>query len=225
MTIVDNITAVREKIAQSAERSGRLASEISLIGVTKTRSPAEILEAAPFLDAIGENRVQEAVRKKPDCPGTPEWRLIGHLQSNKARKALEIFDSIDSINSLRLAATLERIAAEQERVIPVLIGVNTAEDSKTGIPPEDFEELLESVLDCPHLSLQGLMTIAPFTQDESEVRRAFAFLRALTERARASSGLPLPELSMGMSGDFEWAILEGSTMVRLGSVIFGERIG
>ena len=153
-----------------------------------------------------------------------EWRLIGHLQKNKARRAVELFDSVDSVDSLPLAATLDRIAMEQDRSLPVLIEVNTAaEASKTGIAPDAFSELLDQVLNSSRLVLQGLMTIGPLTDDEAQVRRAFASLRELWLRARASSGRDLPILSMGMSGDFEWGILEGSTMVRVGTAIFGSR--
>lgn len=226
MALKDNISAIRERIERAAGQAGRKGSEVRLVGVTKTRTVEEMCEAAPLLDAIGENRVQEALLKKRewgDRPG-PEWRLIGHLQKNKARKALELFDTVDSVDSLALASTLDRIALELDRFLPILIEVNTAgEESKTGIRPDDFPALLEHVLNSSRLVLQGLMTIGPLTADEVRVRRAFASLRELWVQAQTSSGRELPILSMGMSGDFEWGVLEGSTMVRLGSAIFGPR--
>ncbi len=226
MTVEENVASVRERIARCADRAGRKASEIRLVGVTKTRSVEEMRAAAPLIDAIGENRVQEALAKRALwAPGSgPEWRLIGHLQKNKARKAVEIFDSVDSVDSVALASTLDRIALELGRSLPVLIEVNTAEEaSKTGIAPGAFPELLDHVLLCPRLVLRGVMTIGPLTEDEVRVRRAFASLRELLDRARARSGQDLPVLSMGMSGDFEWGILEGSTMVRIGTALFGPR--
>ena len=226
MTIEDNVSAVRERIVRCAERAGRRASEIRLGGVTKMRTVEEMRRAAPLIDAIGENRVQEALSKRQEWGegDGPEWRLIGHLQKNKARRAVEVFDSVDSVDSMGIASTLDRIAMELDRSLPVLIEVNTAgEASKTGIEPGDFPELLDHVLNSQHLTLQGLMTIGPLTDDEAQVRRAFASLRELWGRARSSSGRELPILSMGMSGDFEWGILEGSTMVRIGTALFGPR--
>lgn len=226
MTIEDNVSAVRERIVRCAERAGRRASEIRLVGVTKMRTVEEMRRAAPLIDAIGENRVQEALSKRQEWGegDGPEWRLIGHLQKNKARRAVEVFDSVDSVDSMGIASTLDRIAMELDRSLPVLIEVNTAgEASKTGIEPGNFPELLDHVLNSQHLTLQGLMTIGPLTDDEAQVRRAFASLRELWGRARSSSGRELPILSMGMSGDFEWGILEGSTMVRIGTALFGPR--
>jgi pyridoxal phosphate enzyme (YggS family) len=231
-TIKDRIAAVRERIAQSAARAGRDPSEIKLTAVTKTRSVEEMLEAAPWVDALGENRVQEAASKKRDWPSGSEavWRMIGHLQSNKVRKALELFDAVDSVDSAELARALGRAAEGAGRIlsipvpVPVLIEVNmSGEAGKTGVDPRKFLELADSVLECPHLSLEGLMTIGPLTDDEARVRNAFAGLREMASQARLRSSLPLPVLSMGMSGDFEWAVLEGSTMVRIGTALFGAR--
>ncbi|MDR1648794.1 MAG: YggS family pyridoxal phosphate-dependent enzyme [Synergistaceae bacterium] len=220
-TIKDRIALLREKIALSAARAGREPSEIKLLAVTKTRSAEEMLEAAPWVDALGENRVQEAALKKRAWPAGVEWRMIGHLQSNKVRKALELFDTVDSVDSVSLAQALDRAAT---RSLQVLLEVNTSgEDSKTGVAPRQFSELVDGVLECPCLRLEGLMTIGPLTDDEARVRDAFAGLREMASQARLRSGLPLPVLSMGMSGDFEWAILEGSTMVRIGTALFGVR--
>ena len=226
MSVKDRIDEIRGRIADAARRSGRDASDVILVGVTKTRTVREMEEAAPFIDAIGENRVQEAQEKKSawKLGNVPEWRLIGHLQSNKARRAVELFDTVDSVDSVQIAERLDRHAAEFGRVLPVLIEVNTAlEASKTGITPECFPELLDCVLNLQNLKLDGLMTIGPITDDETTARKAFANLRELSENAVRRSGLSLPVLSMGMSGDFEWAILEGSTMVRIGTLLFGPR--
>ena len=226
VTIKDRIEAMRERIAESASRAARYASEIKLIAVTKTRTVKEMLEAEPFVDGLGENRVQEAASKKQDWPVSKEldWRMIGHLQSNKARKAVALFDSLDSLDSETIVRAVERVVAEENRVIPILLEVNTSgEASKTGVTPADFLALLDVVMECRHLRLDGFMTMAPFVSDEAAVRRAFAMLRTLAEDARRRSGLPLPILSMGMSDDFESAIAEGSTMIRIGTFLFGPR--
>jgi pyridoxal phosphate enzyme (YggS family) len=228
-TIRDRIEAVREKIAESASRAGRDAADIKLLAVTKTRTVNEMLEALPFVDGVGENRVQEAASKKLLWPVSgnekTEWRLIGHLQSNKIRKALTLFDSLDSIDSVATAEAIDRIASEENLTVPVLIEVNTSgETSKTGAAPEDFPQLLDRVMECPRLKLEGLMTIGPLTDDEAEVRSAFAMLRRMADEAKRRSGLPMAVLSMGMSDDFEAAVMEGSTMVRIGTSLFGLRV-
>ena len=226
VTIKDRIGTIRERMTESASRVGRNVSEIKLLAVTKTRTVEEMLEAAPFVDGFGENRVQEAAPKKQTLPTSLEieWRMIGHLQSNKARKAVALFDSLDSIDSENIACALGRVAAEENIIIPVLLEVNTSDEAgKTGAALDNFPALLDCVLECRHLRLDGLMTMGPFTCDEAPVRRAFAMLRELAEDARFRSGLPLPILSMGMSNDFEPAIAEGSTMVRIGTSLFGPR--
>ena len=229
MTFEERAGEIRERMARAAAKAGRDPASVLLVAVTKTRTVQEMLAVVPFAGAIGENRVQEAEEKKKAWPSDGEasalpWRLIGHLQGNKARKALELFDTVDSLDSIALAERLDRVAGERERTLPVLIEVNMAQEvSKTGIAPEDFGSLLDRVQNLPNLRLEGLMTIGPLTEDEASVRRAFAGLRDLAEEARKQSGLPLPVLSMGMSGDFEWAIQEGSTMVRIGSALFGPR--
>jgi pyridoxal phosphate enzyme (YggS family) len=230
-TIENRIAAVRERIAESARCAGRKVSEVKLMAVTKTRTVEEMMTAAPFVDALGENRVQEAASKKkdteqdwPDSAKLP-WHLIGHLQRNKIRKALALFDALDSLDSIEAALAIERIAAEEARTVPVLIEVNTSgEDNKTGVGVKNFPGLLDCTLGCPHLKLDGFMTIGPLTDDEAQVRNAFAQLREIASQARLRSGLPLPVLSMGMSGDFQWAILEGSTCVRIGTSLFGARM-
>ena len=222
-----NAEKIYERIQTARDKSGRT-DKIYFVAVSKTHTVDEMHEAEKFpcIDYFGENRVQEAEAKRKTY-GTSRipWRLIGHLQANKARKALELFDTIDSVDTPELATRLNRIAGELGKNIPVLIEVNTSgEDSKSGVDPENFSQLLDVVREQEHLRLDGLMTIGPITDDESKIRRAFANLRGLCENARTSTGLALPVLSMGMSGDFESAILEGSTMVRIGTLLFGARV-
>ena len=221
-----NAEAILERIERAREKAGR-SDKIYFAAVSKTRTINEMKEAEkfPFIDFFGENRVQEAESKRKSYGESRiPWRLIGHLQANKARKAIEIFDTIDSIDTPALAERLGRIAGELGRIIPVLIEVNTSgEESKSGVAPENFMPLLDAVISQENLRLDGFMTVGPITDDESEIRRAFASLRRLSDNAREKSGLPLPVLSMGMSGDFESAILEGSTLVRIGTLLFGPR--
>ena len=221
-----NAEAILERIERAREKSGR-SDKIYFAAVSKTRTVDEMKEAEKFtfIDFFGENRVQEAESKRKSYGQSRiPWRLIGHLQANKARKALEVFDTIDSIDTPALAERLGRIANELGRVIPVLIEVNTSgEESKSGVDPENFMPLLDAVISQQNLRLDGFMTVGPITDDEAEIRRAFASLRRLSENAREKSGLQLPILSMGMSGDFESAILEGSTLVRIGTLLFGPR--
>ena len=223
-----NIIDIREKIRSAAKRSGRDPAEIKLMGVTKTHPVEYILSAAPKLDIIGENRVQEASDKRSKWPSeirTP-WHLIGHLQRNKARKALEIFDLIETVDSLDIARMLDRILAETDSSgFPVYLEINmSGELTKSGVAPQEAASLLERVMQyCPRLSVEGLMTIGPNTEEEREIRGAFEGLRLLRDGLASGSGLPLRELSMGMSGDYEIAVEEGSTIVRVGTGIFGKR--
>ncbi|MCL2147018.1 MAG: YggS family pyridoxal phosphate-dependent enzyme [Synergistaceae bacterium] len=224
-TIAQRVAMIREEIAEAASVSGRSNDEISLVAVTKTRTVSEMLESQSLVDAIGENRVQEASSKKELAQWNKPWRLIGNLQKNKIRKAIEIFDTIDTVNSIELALTLQRILIEKnDRILPVLIEINTSlENSKTGASVDDVYYLVDAVLECKNLRLEGFMTIAPFTHDENHIRRSFAELRQITEKFRERTCLPLPIISMGMSSDFRLAILEGSTLVRIGTSIFGCR--
>lgn len=227
--IKNNIEKIRGEIAEAARRAGRGADEVRLMGVTKFHPLEMMLEAAPMLDLIGENRVQEASEKRAAWPaGTPScpWHLIGHLQKNKIRRALENFDLVESVDALDTARAMDRVLSEGGRdAFPVYIEVNMSrEPAKSGVAPEDAERLLEGVMSsAPALSVEGLMTVAADTDDEAVLRATFGGLRELRERLRAASGLPLPELSMGMSGDFAVAVEEGSTIVRVGSAIFGPR--
>ena len=221
-----NAEEIRARIDSAMTRAGRN-DKVFFAAVSKTRTVDEMKEAEKisWVDYFGENRVQEAESKrKAYGESRIPWRLIGHLQANKARKAAEIFDTIDSIDSPELAQRLSRIANELGKIIPVLIEVNTSgEKSKSGVEPENFSQLLDAVISQENLRLDGFMTVGPLTDDEREIRNSFATLRTLSENARTRTGLILPTLSMGMSGDFELAILEGSTMIRIGTLLFGPR--
>lgn len=216
MSVADNLRRVRERIESAARRAGRAASEVTLVAVAKTK-PAPMLDEAIAAGAaaIGENYVQEARDKKPLVRGAATWHFIGHLQRNKARLAVDLFDVIQTIDDLALARTLDRLAGESGRPLPALIEVNVGgEARKSGVAPDALEPLLEQVATLEHLRVEGLMTIPPADDDP---RPHFAALRRLRER------FALPQLSMGMTDDFEIAIEEGATIVRVGRAIFGER--
>ncbi len=229
MTDLENrIREIELKISEAARRSGRNAEEVALMAVTKTRSLVEIEKAWDAgIRLFGENRVQEAGIKIGNWPRErlSEWRLIGHLQRNKARKALSLFSRIESLDCLDLAEGLERILAERGGKIEALVEVNTSgEISKHGVSPGGLERLLENILrTCPSVKLKGLMTVGPLEGSQARIAEAFALLRVLGERMSGNLGLQLPELSMGMSDDFEMAIEQGSTCVRLGRALFGPR--
>jgi len=231
MSVAENIAEVRGRIATAARRGNRDPDSIRLMAVTKT-FPAEVIQQAYDAGArlFGENRVQEFSAKAAalrDLEGA-EWHLIGHLQSNKAAKAAEVFHAVDSVDSLRLAEKLNNAALNLDKQLPILIEINVGgEEAKSGIDPNslELEELLKVALRLDQLQFCGLMTIPPFTEDPQEARPFFRRLRELRDRiaGRDLPGINLDVLSMGMSHDFEVAIEEGSTCVRLGSAIFGER--
>jgi hypothetical protein len=217
--------AVREKIAVACRQAGRDPSEVQLLAVTKTHPPAAVEYAARYgLEAVGENRVQEAVDKRAQCPAAIRWELIGHLQSNKAALAAAHFDRVQSVDSFKLLTLLDRAAGEQGRRLPVLLQINAGHDpAKFGADPADAPRLLEAALALPHLQVDGLMTIAPLSEDPAVAQRTFAALRRLREELVARAGAPLRELSMGMTGDLASAVAEGSTLVRVGTALFGMR--
>ncbi|MBC8009981.1 MAG: YggS family pyridoxal phosphate-dependent enzyme, partial [Burkholderiales bacterium] len=200
-----------------------------LLAVTKTHpADAAVYAARRGLAAVGENRVQEAVEKRPLAPPALRWELIGHLQSNKARLAAETFDRIQSVDTEKLARRLDAAAGELGRPLGVLLQVNAGRDpAKFGCELEDAPRLLETALACAHLRVDGLMTIAPLGATEAETAehaaRTFANLRALRDDLAARLGVALPELSMGMSGDLEAAVAAGSTCVRVGTALYGAR--
>jgi PLP dependent protein len=226
--IRENNLRVRERVAAAALKAGRSADEITLIAVSKTHPASAIQEAYDAgLRHFGENRVQEWEGKHGALQSLDAtWHLIGHLQSNKAAKAARIFTSIDSLDDESLGRRLDRLLAETPNAPPlrVLIEVHLGgEESKTGVPEENLRPLAETIQTLPHLSLAGLMCIPPFYENTDEVRPHFAHLRELRDQLASALKHPLPVLSMGMSHDFEAAILEGSTEVRIGTAIFGIR--
>lgn len=231
MSVAENIAEVRGRIATAARRVNRDPDSIRLMVVTKT-FPAEVIQQAYDAGArlFGENRVQEFSAKAAalrDLEGA-EWHLIGHLQSNKAAKAAEVFHAVDSVDSLRLAEKLNNAALNLDKQLPILIEINVGgEEAKSGIDANslELEEFLKVAVRLDQLQFCGLMTIPPFTEDPQEARPFFRRLRELRDRiaGRDLPGINLDVLSMGMSHDFEVAIEEGSTCVRLGSAIFGER--
>jgi len=231
MSVAENIAGVRERMDQAARRVGRNPEEITLMAVSKTFPPQPIREAYKAgLRVFGENRVQEFTGKSDalrDLAGA-EWHLIGHLQSNKANKAAELFSAVDSIDSVKLAEKLNAAAERLGKTLSVLIEVNVGgEEAKSGIDPQSHEldAILESASQFHNLNVRGLMTIPPFTDDPEGARPYFRQLRELRDRisARRLPRIEMAILSMGMSHDFEIAIAEGSTCVRVGTGIFGER--
>ena len=223
MSIRDNLEVIETRIVAACEKAERNRSEVKLVAVSKTKPADAVLEAADAGQILfGENKVQEAQAKIPLCPGHLQWHLIGHLQSNKARIAASgLFRMIHSVDSEKLLRALDEYAAVP---LPVLIQVNVSgEGSKDGCTPEEAVTLIEAANQCSKVEVHGLMTIPPFTSDPEKARIHFSNLRKLRDRLQQETGTPLPELSMGMSHDFEIAIAEGSTFVRIGSSIFGER--
>lgn len=228
MTLEHNLAAVRERMAAACVRAGREPGSVRLVAVSKTQ-PAEAVAALVALgvDAVGENRVQEAAAKRPLVPrGTP-WHLVGPLQRNKARLALDTFDLVESVDRVEIADRLELLLAPESRVLPVFVEVNIGEEpQKSGVLPESVEVLAAHVLArCPHLRLGGLMCIPPYDPDPERSRPHFARLWELAGRLAPRLGLGRLELSMGMSEDFEVAIEEGADWVRVGRALFGERTG
>jgi pyridoxal phosphate enzyme (YggS family) len=215
-----NLERVRERVARAAERAGRRAEDVLLVGVSKTVDVARIRAAiAAGLGALGENRVQEARDKITELGRTVKWHLVGHLQTNKVRDALELFDVIHSVDRIDLARELDRRARAKGRTIDAFVQVNVGgELSKGGWPPEAVETAVGAISALSGLKLRGLMTIPPAVERAEDARAWFRTLRKLAERHG------LPELSMGMSADFEVAIEEGATMVRVGTAVFGPRV-
>ena len=226
-SIENNVAVVQEKIAAAAARSGRRPEDVCLVAVTKTVPPEKIQAAlAAGIEHMGESRIQEALSKVGIISPGPTWHLIGHLQRNKAKLAVQIFDFIHSVDSLRLGYTLQRRAEESKRTVDCLVQVNVAgERAKNGVSPAQLLPLLKKMSALSRLNVRGLMTIAPYVDNPEKVRPVFRQLRKLareTEKLKLP-GIRMEELSMGMSGDFEVAIEEGATMIRVGTAIFGSR--
>jgi len=231
MSIAHNIALVQERIYAAANRSGRDPREIRLMAVSKTHPPELIRQAYEAgLRLFGENRVQEFATKAAGVAPLKdaEWHMIGHLQSNKAAKAVELFSAVDSVDSLKLAQKLNAAAQDLGRKLPVLIEINIGgEEAKTGVDPTspELEVLLTDAKNLENLDFRGLMTVPPFTEDPQQARPYFRKLREFRNQiaARKLPSINMEALSMGMSHDFEVAIEEGSTCVRVGTAIFGER--
>jgi len=223
--ISDNLTAIRTRIGPAAHRVGRQASDVRLVAVSKTYPPAVIQEAwNSGQHVFGENRVQDALPKTAELPAEAEWHFIGHLQSNKIRKALPAFTLIHGVDNLELAQQINRIAGEMGLTANILLEINVSgEATKFGFSPADLRENLEGLLCLPNIRINGLMTMAPYSEDPETARPVFSKLRMLRDELSTKSGHALQELSMGMSGDFEVGIEEGATIVRIGSSIFGHR--
>ena len=217
-TIAERVAHLRQRVERAAERAGRSPADVTIVAVSKGFPPQAIEEAvAAGIAHVGENRVQEAATKVPGLRDLPvTWHLVGHLQTNKAKTALELFDIIHSVDSLHLA---EALSHRSQRPLPVLLEVNVAgEAAKFGFPPDEVTAAAQAIARLPNLDLRGLMTVAPFVSDPEAVRPVFRELRRLRD------ALGLAELSMGMSDDFEVAIEEGATLVRIGRAIFSERM-
>ena len=225
MTCAENFDSIRQRIAAACARAGRAEDSVLLLAVSKSHPP-ETIRAAVDAGQIhfGENKVQEAKAKIPLAPGKARWQFIGHLQSNKVRDAVELFEMIQGVDSLAIAREISKRAEQAAKTMPILLEVNVAgEASKFGYQPERLLAELNELNALPRLEIHGLMAIPPFSPVAEKARPYFQRLRELKTSAEAVLGAPLPQLSMGMSGDFEIAIEEGATMVRVGTALFGER--
>lgn len=225
MTLAENLAAIQARMAAACVRAGRSPSSVSLLAVSKNQPAAAVREAADLgLTVFGENRVQEGKLKIGQCPSRLKWHMIGHLQSNKARDAVHFFQMIQSVDSLALAEEINKWADRSAKTMPILLEVNIAgESSKFGYPPERLLAEFMQINALRKIEIHGLMTVAPWTPEPEKVRPVFRRLRELKIECEKILGAPLPHLSMGMSGDFEVAIEEGATMVRVGSALFGPR--
>lgn len=221
-----NLSRVKEEIAQACQLCNRDMEDVLLLPVTKNHPVDAVIhcEKAGF-SQVGENRVQEVQGKQEVFSGQICWELIGHLQSNKAKLAVQLFDRIQSVDSIKLARKIDSAACAINKVQNILLQVNSGNDpAKFGLDMEQTEETIENILALENLKLDGLMTIAPLSDDLSVTQKCFSNLRILKEKMEAQFHIQLPELSMGMSGDLKYAIAEGSTMIRVGTALFGQRV-
>jgi pyridoxal phosphate enzyme (YggS family) len=225
MDIAQNLMRVREQIAQAAAKAGSVADEVALVAITKTHPADKVREAIEAGQTLfGESRVQEARAKIPELPSNLRWHFVGHLQKNKIRHALPLFELIHGVDSLALAQDMNRIAEEEGMHPRVLLEVNVAgEGSKFGFSPEKLRDQMEALLALPRLSILGLMTIPPLAEEAEASRKYFVRLRELRDRLQTDFRVDLAQLSMGMTQDFSVAVEEGATLVRVGTAIFGER--
>jgi len=224
--IIENLNSIQQRIAAACARVGRDASSVKLLAVSKTHPPETIRAAVECGQLLfGENKIQEAKAKIPLCPGRAHWQFIGHLQSNKVRDAVELFEMIQGVDSLAIAREISKRAEQAAKKMPILLEVNVAgEGSKFGYAPEKLLAELNELNALPRIEIHGLMAIPPYATEPEKARPYFQKLRELKLQCEDILGAPLPHLSMGMSGDFEVAIEEGATIVRIGTSLFGERL-
>ena len=224
-SILDNLERVREQIAQAAAKAGRDVKDVELVAIAKTHPAEKVREAVEAGQTLfGESRVQEARAKIPELSSNIRWHFVGHLQKNKVRQALPLFEMIHSVDSLALAQDINRIAEEEGLYPRVLLEVNVAgEGSKFGFAPDDLREQMEMLLALPRLSIEGLMCIPPLAVESEDSRKFFVQVRELRDSLEKEFNMKLPQLSMGMTQDFPIGIQEGATLVRVGTAIFGER--
>lgn len=226
VSLHDNLVSIQQRIHAACERAGRAPASVTLLAVTKGQPP-DVVNAAgeSGLTFFGENKVQEAKAKIPLCSGKLRWQMIGHLQTNKARDAVQLFEMIQSVDSLDLAVEISKRCDQLGKTMPILLEVNLAgEASKFGYKPDQLRAELQQINALPRLEVHGLMTIPPYTNDPQRLRPIFQQMRQLRTDCESILGAPLPHLSMGMSGDFEIAIEEGATIVRIGTALFGPRV-
>jgi hypothetical protein len=226
VNFAENLNLIQQRIAAACARSGRDVNDVMLLAVSKTHPP-ETIRAAVECGQLhfGENKIQEAKAKIPLCPGKARWQFIGHLQSNKVRDAVELFEMIQGVDSLNIAREISKRAAQAGKTMPILLEINVAgEGSKFGYQPEPLLAELNELNALPKIEIHGLMAIPPYTPVPEKARPYFQKLRELKRQCEQILGAPLPHLSMGMSGDFEVAIEEGATLVRIGTALFGERL-
>src|SRR6266566_9599573 len=224
-SIAENLERAHEQIAQAAAKVGRAVNEIELVAISKTHDAAKVREAIEAGQTLfGESRVQEARAKIPELPSNLRWHFVGHLQKNKIRHALPLFELIHSVDSLALAQDMNRISEEEGLHPRVLLEINVAgEGNKFGFSPDKLREQMEELLALPRLSILGLMTIPPLAEEAEASRKYFVQLRQLRDRLQTDFRVELAQLSMGMTQDFAIAIEEGATLVRVGTAIFGKR--
>jgi pyridoxal phosphate enzyme (YggS family) len=222
----ENLDSIRLRIAAACARAGRDGNPVTLLAISKTHPPETIQTAVRCgLLHFGENKIQEAKAKIPLCPGQARWQFIGHLQSNKVRDAVELFEMIQGVDSLSIAKEISKRAEQAGKTMPILLEVNVAgEASKFGYRPEQLLAELATLNALPRIEIHGLMAIPPFAPVAEKSRPYFQRLRGFKIECEKILGAPLPHLSMGMSGDFEIAIEEGATIVRIGTALFGERV-
>ena len=224
-TFEERLTRIRSRVAQACQRSGRQPETVKLLPVSKTHGPERVRAAAACgLTVFGENRIQEARQKIPLCPGHLAWHLIGHLQTNKVKEAVCLFAMIHAVDSLRLLTAIDTAGELTGRIMPVLLEVNVSgESSKFGLAPADVPAVLDAANSLQRVEIIGLMTMPPIAEDPEHTRPFFQKLRTLRDQWRPATGFALNELSMGMSHDFEIAVEEGATWIRVGTVLFGSR--